>query len=210
MEISRWALVGLGSMLVSPGFAADAQEIFTRGGSHPGVIACSACHGADGLGMPAPGFPRLAGLPAEYLAKQISDFSSGSRANAIMYPIAKALSHDESKVIAAMLAKMPSPEVTHVNRAHTAQGSGEVLALRGAWDRNIPECVACHGPSGVGVGGLVPPLSGQSTQYLTSQLNAWRQGTRNNDPNDLMGHIARSLTDDEVEAVSKYFAELSK
>ena len=47
--------------------------------------------------------------------------------------------------------------------------------LRGAWERNIPECVACHGPAGMGVGASFPPLAGQSAQYLGAQLNAWRR-----------------------------------
>lgn len=84
-----------------------------------------------------------------------------------------------------------------------------VLALRGAWERNIPECVVCHGPSGVGVGKSFPPLVGPSAQYLSSQLRAWQLGTRKNDPSDLMGHIARSLTDSEIKAVSEYFANLT-
>jgi len=82
--------------------------------------------------------------------------------------------------------------------------------LRGAWERNVPECVACHGPGGVGVGDSFPPLVGQSAQYLSSQLVAWQQGTRKNDPNDLMGHIARSLTEEEVKAVSTYFSNLTE
>ena len=79
-----------------------------------------------------------------------------------------------------------------------------------AWERNIPECVACHGPAGMGVGASFPPLAGQSAQYLGAQLNAWRQGTRKNDPNDLMGHIARAMSDDEVQAVAGYFADLGQ
>lgn len=211
MKISQWALVcALSNFIPTSVFATDAQKIYAQGGSSPGAIPCSTCHGADGLGMPSAGFPRLAGLPADYLTKQISDFRSGSRSNPIMQPIAQALSEDESKALSVMLAKMPSPAVKPVNRAHVAKGLGEILALRGAWDRNIPECVACHGPSAIGVGATFPPLSGQSAQYLQSQLNAWRQKTRKNDQDDLMGHIARSLTDTEVEAVSQYFAELSK
>ncbi|UZD93567.1 cytochrome c4 [Pseudomonas corrugata] len=200
----------LSSAFTASIFAADAQKIFSQGGANPGAIACSTCHGPDGLGMPAAGFPRLAGLPVDYLTKQIADFRSGARSNPIMQPVAQALSEDESKALAVMFAKMPSSVVTPINRAHAAKGPGEVMALRGAWDRNIPECVACHGPSGIGVGAAFPPLSGQSAQYLTSQLNAWRQKTRRNDPADLMGHIARSLTDSEVEAVAQYFAQLSK
>jgi cytochrome c553 len=44
--------------------------------------------------------------------------------------------------------------------------------------------------------------------YIAAQLNAWRSGTRKNDPNDLMGHIARSLSDTEIKDLSAYFAGL--
>ncbi|WP_413469551.1 c-type cytochrome, partial [Pseudomonas proteolytica] len=47
-----------------------------------------------------------------------------------------------------------------------------------------------------------------SAAYLAAQLNAWRSGTRHNDPNDLMGHVAKSLTDDEVQGIANYFASL--
>jgi cytochrome c553 len=125
-----------------------------------------------------------------------------------MQPIAAALSDDEIQAIAATLEAMPAPSYAAIGRAEKAEGAGATLALRGAWGRNIPECVACHGPGGVGVGESFPPLAGQSAQYLSAQLNAWRQGTRKNDPNDLMGHIARSMTDAEVQAVSEYFASV--
>ena len=46
--------------------------------------------------------------------------------------------------------------------------------------------------------------------HLELQLEAWRQGIRKNDPNDLMGHIARSLTDEEIKAVSEFFAGLGQ
>ena len=105
---------------------------------------------------------------------------------------------------------MPTPSYPRVERSSEVTSLGERLALRGAWDRNIPECVSCHGPGGVGVGDSFPPLVGQSAQYLSSQLNAWREGTRTNDPNDLMGHIAKSLTEEEIVAISDYFAGLGK
>jgi cbb3-type cytochrome c oxidase subunit III len=40
---------------------------------------CSACHGAKGLGNEALGAPRLAGLPATYLSRQLAAFKSGQR-----------------------------------------------------------------------------------------------------------------------------------
>ena len=201
--LSSLMLVAVGSA-----HAADGQKIFTQGGAQPGATACFACHGADGMGMPAAGFPRLAGLPAGYLSKQLADFKSGSRVSPVMQPLATALTDDEIKSVTDMLAAMPAPKTPVVGRTELPKNLGEKLALRGAWDRHIPECVMCHGPGGVGVGSAFPPLAAQPASYLVAQLNAWRDGTRHNDPNDLMGHIAKSLTPDEVKAVADYFATL--
>lgn len=189
--------------------AADGKKIYTQGAANPAAMACATCHGADGMGLAATGFPRLAGLPAGYLSKQIRDFRSGARTNPVMQPIAAALSDEELEAVAAMLAALPVPAYPRVDRAQAAEGTGAILALRGAWERNVPECVTCHGSGGTGVGEAFPPLAGQSALYLKSQLEAWRQGTRKNDPNDLMGSIARALNNAEIQAVTEYFASLS-
>ncbi|MBQ0776590.1 MAG: c-type cytochrome [Pseudomonas sp.] len=210
MKVAFWSLTGLLLASSLQVFAADATAVYTKGGGNPAAMACITCHGAEGEGMAAAGFPRLAGLSADYMKKQLGDYLSGDRANPIMQPIAAALTPEEVEAVTTMLASKPAPKVKKIGRAAEAQTLGAILALRGAWERNIPECVACHGPSGVGVGEAFPPLAGQSAQYLSSQLNAWRQGTRKNDPNDLMGHIARKLTDDEIKAVSAYFASLNE
>ncbi|WP_323034212.1 c-type cytochrome [Pararhodobacter sp.] len=210
MSATRWPVAGLLLAVCVSGQAADPATVYSSGGANPAAMACVTCHGADGEGMAAAGFPRLAGLSADYLKKQLADFASGERANPIMQPLAAALSTEEANAVITMLANKPRPQVERISRAAAAQETGAVLALRGAWERNIPECVACHGPSGVGVGKAFPPLVGQSAQYLSSQLIAWQQGMRKNDPNDLMGHIARSLTEGEITAVSAYFANLTE
>jgi cytochrome c553 len=190
--------------------AADLSAIYAKGGTNPAAMACATCHGAEGEGLAAAGLPRLAGLSADYMKKQLMDFASGQRANPIMQPIAAALSPEEVDAVTTMLSNKQGPKVERISRAALAEEVGAVIALRGAWERNIPGYAACHGPSGVGVGKAFPPLVGQSAQYLSSQRIAWQQGARKNDPNDLMGHIARSLTNDEIKAVSEYFANLTE
>ena len=209
MNVPLWPLAGLFLAISVSAQTADPIAVYGKGGANPAAMACATCHGAEGEGMAAAGFPRLAGLSAKYMRKQLTDFASGARANPIMQPIAAALSAGEVDAVTTMLASKPQPQIERVDRTALVEGPGEILALRGAWDRNIPECVACHGPGGVGVGDSFPPLAGQPAQYLSSQLTAWRQGTRKNDPNDLMGHIARGLTEDEIKAVSVYFAGLT-
>jgi len=75
---------------------AATAAVYTQGGANPAAMACVTCHGAEGEGMAAAGFPRLAGLSAGYMKKQLADFASGERANPIMQPIAAALSSEEA------------------------------------------------------------------------------------------------------------------
>ncbi|MEE1922719.1 c-type cytochrome [Pseudomonas sp. 148P] len=199
--ISSLLLFSLPSAQAAPG-----QKVFTQGGANPAAMACLGCHGPDGLGMAAAGFPRLAGLPAGYLSKQLRDFRDGTRKNPIMEPLAKALSDAEIAAVTQSLAAMPAPAAPDNRRQQMAGSPVQQLALYGDWSRQIPGCVQCHGPGGGGVGEHFPPLAHQPATYLVAQLNAWRDGSRHNDPNQLMVGVAKAMTDAEVKAIADYFA----
>lgn len=186
--------------------ADQGQKVFTQGGANPAAMACQGCHGPDGLGMAAAGFPRLAGLSAGYVSKQLRDFRDGTRKNPIMEPLAKALSDEEIASVSKTLAAMPAPTAPDNRRQQMASNPTQQLALYGDWSRQIPGCVQCHGPGGAGVGEHFPPLAHQPAAYLVAQLNAWRDGTRHNDPNQLMVGVAKAMTDAEVTAIADYFA----
>ncbi|MFT0869897.1 c-type cytochrome [Pseudomonas sp. CAM1A] len=202
--------VVIGSLLIlawPSAHAADGQKIFNQGGQNPAAMACLGCHGADGKGIAAAGFPRLAGLPAGYLSKQLQDFRSGSRKQAVMEPLAKALDDAEIEAVSAYLAKLPADTAPDTRRQQIATDPVARLAIYGDWSRKIPGCVQCHGPGGSGVGEHFPPLAGQPAGYLVAQLNAWRDGSRSNDPNQLMVDVAKAMTEAEVKAVADYFAQ---
>ncbi|MDF3202298.1 c-type cytochrome [Pseudomonas sp. 1912-s] len=209
MSLERVLMGSALLLIVGSAHALEGKNVFTQGGSQPGAAPCVACHGADGLGLAAAGFPRLAGLPAGYLRKQLQDFKSGARNSPVMQPLASALTEEEINAVTEELAAMLAPAPVPVHRSNMPTDAAQKIALQGAWERQIPACVSCHGPAGVGVGEAFPPLAGQSAAYLAAQLNAWRSGTRHNDPNDLMGHVAKSLSAEEVQAVATYFASLS-
>ncbi len=65
---------------------------------------CAACHGPDGNSA-APDFPRLAGQNFDYLVKSLADYKSGERKNAIMAPLAGALSQREIEDLAAYFSR---------------------------------------------------------------------------------------------------------
>jgi cytochrome c553 len=226
--IRNWVhtLAFAGSVLVGLPCAVQAETlgsaIMQNGGANPQALPCMTCHGADGKGMANAGFPRLAGLPKDYIVKQLNDFRSGQRINLVMQPIAQSLTPDEIQAVATSYSRLPKVNVVAQNNTQPKEGTGEWIAQRGIWSKNVPECIACHGPSGVGVGSHFPPLAGQSPLYIESQLYAWKgkrvvgnnkktlteKPTRFNDPNGLMGHIAVALSDSEIKAVAEYFGSL--
>lgn len=201
--------IGLLLAVASSGtHAAPSGEQIMQQGNQQGATACVACHGADGAGNAAAGYPRLSILNAEYLASQLQAFKKGQRTNPIMQPIAKALSDDEIKAVSEYYAKQSAAvEAPKADNAKALQ-EGETLATRGAWNETIPACVSCHGPGGNGVGTLFPALAGQHASYIKSQIQAWKDGQRKGDPNALMHSVAKRLTDEQTEAVANYFASL--
>jgi cytochrome c553 len=89
--------------------AADGRDLATNGNSN-GAPQCSACHGEQGEGRPDAAYPRLAGLDARYLLRQLNDFADGNRDNEIMRPIAKALSSDEREAVTSFYAGLTTPK----------------------------------------------------------------------------------------------------
>lgn len=204
-------IVGLcfGLLAVSAsGADLNAGKTLVLKGNDRGAAACAACHISDGSGNAAPGFPRLAGINSEYLAKQLHDFQRGTRNDPVMQPIAKALAQAEVMDVTAYFAAQRPAASTIIGDA-TLAARGERLALSGLWDKDIPACVSCHGPAGRGVGVHFPALAGQHASYIAKQIDAWRKGARANDPQALMKGIAMRMSADDIAAVSAYFASLA-
>jgi len=206
-RLSIAAALFAAALFVTSAQATDAATI-ARQGNGKGAAPCMACHGQDGGGQAVAGNPRLAGLNAAYLRKQLDDFANGSRNSPLMQPSATALNDDERAALAFYYSKLPLPPALArpATAPPPADSIGAVLATRGAWNRGIPACVQCHGPHGVGVGAHFPPLAGQPAAYIEMQLKAWQQGRRHNDPLQLMQHLSAGLSTQDIQAVATWFA----
>ncbi len=171
--------------------------------------ACMQCHRLDGSGDAVAGFPRLDGLSARYLLKSLRDYASGARASPVMAPIAKAMSRaemvDSAVYYAAQVAEPPL--LREMADPSVLQRGGAIAAVGDA-GLGVQACQNCHGPSGVGLGSIYPALAGQHAVYLETQLRAWKSGARRDDPGGAMALVARRLGEDEIRAVSAYFASL--
>lgn len=188
--------------------AADGQQIAANGNGRD-APACSACHGAQGEGQPDAANPRLAGLDSAYLIEQLNAFAEGRRDNETMAPIAKALAPDERQAVAKFYAGLVTPKIEGPTKADDKTiAAGAALASRGDWSKGLPGCGQCHGAAGQGVGKTFPKLAGQSVEYITAQLKAWKDGKRSNDSLHLMTGIASKLNEDQVAAVAAYYASL--
>lgn len=209
--ISKRVICGLGLLFATTaGQATDLEGDAERG--EAAAATCVACHQADGSGSNQPGgesWPRLAGLDVDYLARQLHDFKEGRRPSAAMAPFASMLDAQQIADVAAYYSNMPvtSAEGGDVDAALLARG--EQLALRGDWDAYIVSCKSCHGPRNEGVGAVFPGIASQHAGYIEAQLYAWQAGDRSNDPQNLMGAVARRLSVEDIRAVSAWLASQS-
>ena len=192
----------------SAGNAKAGQGIAQNGLPQNGVAACATCHGARGEGSVA--FPPLAGNGTTYLLEQLNHFAANRREQAVMHPIAKALSAQQRADVAAFYAGQPREQKPLSARMEpaTPQDAGAWLAQRGRWSDGIPACAQCHGPEGLGVGEHFPALAGLGAAYMQQQISAWQTGKRPPGPLQLMSSVAQRLTPADITAVAAYYARL--
>lgn len=203
MKLPVSLLVAASTAVLS--FSAMAQAAkpdLVKGAASFGQV-CVACHAADGNSTIAEN-PKLAGQHPEYLIKQLQEYKSGKRENAIMVGFASTLSDDDMRNIAYWLASQkPAPGVA-VNKDTIRLG--ERIYRGGIADRQIAACAGCHSPNGAGIPSQYPRLAGQHAVYTETQLKAFREGIRHN--NAQMTGVAAKINDREIKAVSDYIAGL--
>lgn len=181
----------------SQGDAAQAQPLATG--------QCAACHGADGNSA-SPTFPSLAGLFPEYVVKQLKDFKSGARNNALMAgQVATLSAQDMLNLGAYYAAQRPNPGTA---KDPSVMAAGQKLYKGGNMGSGVPACASCHGPTGAGIPVQFPRLAGQHSDYVLAQLRSFRTGERSNDGGKMMQVIARKMTEQEMKAVAEYVTGL--
>ncbi len=188
--------------------AQDKKVDVNRGQQIAGQV-CAACHGADGNSAIAMN-PKLAGQHADYLYKQLLDYTvqpkakAALRENAVMAGFAAALPDEDKRNVAAYFAAQKLKPGTAKNKETLELG--QRIYRAGIPERAVPACSGCHGPSGAGIPSQYPRLGGQYAEYTEAQLKAFRDGTRRN--NEAMQQIAARLSDREMKAIADYVAGL--
>lgn len=197
----------LSFVLAAPAAAADPAPAAAKPdlakGQATSTNVCAACHTADGS-RGSPANPIIAGQHAEYLVKQLEEFKSGKRDNAVMKGFATTLSTADMKNVAAFYAGKTAKPGFAKNKDLVALG--EKIYRGGIAERAVPACSGCHSPSGAGIPSQYPRLAGQHADYTEAQLVAFRSGARKN--NVQMTGVAARMNDREIKAVADYIAGL--
>jgi cytochrome c553 len=190
------------SVQANEAVAPSAKPDLAKGEATYGAV-CAACHGADGNSAISAN-PKLAQQHPDYIVKQLQEFKSGKRANAIMMGMSAALSEQDMKNIAAWLETKAAKKGFAKDKELVTLG--ERIYRGGIADRQIAACAGCHSPTGAGIPSQYPRLAGQHADYAVAQLTAFRDGVRKN--NTQMTQVAAKLNDREIKAVSDYVAGL--
>lgn len=191
-------VIACGGPVVAP--APPSGQLIAFGGGPGGRNdACFTCHGFEGEGDGL--VPRLAGLDAGYIAKQLGDYARESRPDHAMTPIAARMSDGDRRAVAQYYGSLPAPP---------PRQPATPLALYHEGDRarGIRACVNCHGADGGGEGAANPAIAGQPAAYTAEQLRRWKRSVRRNDARDVMGAAVRGMSDQEIDAMAAYIERM--
>jgi len=191
----KWSILGTIFLLqvVSAQAAPPDGYEYDRENGEDIMYLCAGCHGEYGQGGGDGEYPRLAGLPAKYLANQMRAYSNRERLSIAMIPYAEEFDRAEDDLLdistylseLELMTRMPpvpedmdsyeklllASQVFNVVRVEGDVEAGEQVYLQ--------NCRKCHGKEGLGWANN-PPLAGQYSVYLRLQIEMYLSGERIN------------------------------
>ena len=159
---------------------------------------CAACHGTDGVSAMAE-TPSLAGQPAFFVLAQLVLFREGRRDSAAMNAIAKPLTNDDLRALAAALERLPPPP--------PSAATDPAKLARGRSLAEANHCGGCHGADYAG-GQNVPRVAYQREDYLAKALADFKSGRRIGYGNAAMAEAVAQLAPAELADIAYYLAHL--
>jgi cytochrome c553 len=193
--------VGVVTFIAGAGLCAAAQAQGSAEAGATKAAVCLACHGLNGNSTNGE-WPTLAGQNATYVAEQLRLFRAGKRSNPVMMPLAMGLSDDDINDLAAYYAAQ-KPAGLEADPSYWE--AGEKLYRGGNVAKNVPACIACHGPLGRGnAPAAYPALRAQQSVYTQKQLNDYAAGQRPGEKAKIMETIAKRMSADDVRNVASY------
>lgn len=182
--------------------AFDTKDPISIGRGASLSLRCTMCHGPQGISMA--NSPNLAGQYPLVVYKQLHDYQSGKRQNAIMSAIVVGLSEQDMRDLSAYYGSLEKPGPVFPHPLADTPSTAPAIVTTGAPMRNIAPCASCHG--GMGHSTAAAWIQGMPEVYLRDQLIAFRSGARRNDASQQMRNIARNMSDEEIAQAAKYYS----
>lgn len=187
---------------------------------------CAGCHGVFGMGGSGGKYPRLAGLPTQYIIKEIVQFRERKRPNISMVEHVEERQLPNNEVIDISIYLNKIQLATRLSKVdETAPGFDAYARLQeakrilqiGRAKGNIKageklykkECRSCHGKQGEGKQEeAIPLLAGQYTNYLLHQIDLYINGERLHDPDDPAEEFLKSFSKEQLRDIFAYISIL--
>ena len=177
---------------------------------------CAGCHGEYGQGGKKGEYPRIAGMPAEFIAAQLMLFRERKRPNMPMlqYIDERQMPDEDIFNISQYLSKitlntrLPPVDETAADfdayaRLLESKKLMQIPLSAGNVSKGLKlykkECASCHGKDGYGLDKkAVPLLAGQYTSYLWNQVEKLRKRIRIHDIDEPDEELLEDFTDAEL------------
>lgn len=202
------AWLGVLVFLLSPHGLAGPPDVVPTDSLKQRLRPCLACHSTQNTDLGRDYVPHLNAKPAGYLYNQLLNYREGRRGNPAMVHMVRNLSDRYLSEMASYFSdqKMAFRERKTGDVKETLLARGKKLVTEGNQQGEIPACQSCHGERLTGVRPHTPGLVGLPSYYLSAQLGAWREGTRQAAAPDCMRKIATQLTSRDIRAVASWLA----
>ncbi len=187
---------------------------------------CAGCHGEFGQGGKGGEYPRLAGMPNVFTAKQLHLFRDRKRPNLAMveYIDERQMPDSDIQDISLYLeqiklkTRLPpadenAPDFNAYARLLESKRLMQIPRAKGNIEHGKKiyrkECGSCHGRDGWGdLKKAVPMLAGQYTNYLWRQVEKYRKRIRIHDESEPDEKLLLDFSDEELTDIFAYLSIL--
>lgn len=216
--IAFLSLISLGVTL-----PATAYEYDPENGAEINEV-CAGCHGEYGQGGKDGEYPRLAAMPAEFIAEQLRLFKARKRPNLAMVEYVDERQMPENDILdvanflsqITLKTKLPpvddtAPGFDAYARLLESKKLMQIPRVEGDIEKGKKsykkECATCHGPDGMGIiKKSIPMLAGQYTKYLWRQVKKYREFIRIHDKEEPNEELLADFTDEELQDIFAYLS----